>query len=80
MFFYTSCIYIFATGVSERFVYKLMNEKKKAEESNVKLSTPGKNRERKTGKLDMILTLASYGEKFMNFIHLGKKFRLYQNY
>ncbi|XP_072930356.1 uncharacterized protein [Epargyreus clarus] len=42
-----------ATGVSERFVYKLMNEKKKAEESNVKLSTPGKNRERKTGKLDI---------------------------
>ncbi|CAK1595891.1 unnamed protein product [Parnassius mnemosyne] len=42
-----------ATGVSERFVHKLVNEEKHAEESNSKISTPGKKWQRKTGKQEV---------------------------
>lgn len=39
----------FVTDVSERFIYKLMNEARRAEESNI-ISTRGNHRQKKRGR------------------------------
>lgn len=44
---------MFISGVSERFVYKLVNEEKLAQNSGTKISTPGKKRKRTKGKIEV---------------------------